>query len=71
MRRGRARSELAKPAQAAVGASSPRTLEMPPVTDPAIAVFDAYGTLFNAHSAVARLAERIGPDAERISELWR
>lgn len=41
------------------------------MTDPAIAVFDAYGTLFNVHSAVARLAERIGPDAERISELWR
>ncbi len=38
---------------------------------PEIAVFDAYGTLFDVHSAVARLADRMGPDAERISELWR
>ena len=70
MRRGRARSELAETAHATVDASL-CILEMPPVTDPAIAVFDAYGTLFNVHSAVARLADRMGPDAERISELWR
>lgn len=38
---------------------------------PEIAVFDAYGTLFNVHSAVAKLADRIGPDAEHVSELWR
>lgn len=37
----------------------------------AVYVFDAYGTLFDVHSAVSRLRERIGPDAERISELWR
>jgi len=40
-------------------------------TPPTIAVFDAYGTLFDVHSAVARLAETVGPDAARISELWR
>lgn len=34
-------------------------------------VFDAYGTLFDVHSAVARLGERIGPDADRLSTLWR
>jgi 2-haloacid dehalogenase len=34
-------------------------------------VFDAYGTLFDVHSAVARLAGRIGPDASGFSELWR
>lgn len=34
-------------------------------------VFDAYGTLFDTHSAVRRLAGRIGPDAERISAVWR
>jgi len=34
-------------------------------------VFDAYGTLFDVHSAVARLADRVGPDAPRLSELWR
>lgn len=41
------------------------------MTDTPVAVFDAYGTLFNVHSAVARLAGRVGPDAERMSELWR
>ena len=34
-------------------------------------VFDAYGTLFDVHSAVARIADRIGPDAAHFSELWR
>lgn len=34
-------------------------------------VFDAYGTLFDVHSAVARLAGRIGADAGRLSALWR
>ncbi len=37
----------------------------------AVYVFDAYGTLFDVHSAVARLRDRLGPDAERLSELWR
>jgi len=34
-------------------------------------VFDAYGTLFDVHSAVARHAETIGPDAPKVSALWR
>jgi 2-haloacid dehalogenase len=34
-------------------------------------IFDAYGTLFDVHSAVAQLADRMGPDAEQLSELWR
>jgi 2-haloacid dehalogenase len=34
-------------------------------------VFDAYGTIFDVHSAVARHADRIGPDAARLSEIWR
>jgi 2-haloacid dehalogenase len=34
-------------------------------------VFDAYGTLFDVHSAVSRLAARIGPEASAFSELWR
>jgi 2-haloacid dehalogenase len=34
-------------------------------------VFDAYGTLFDVHSAVARHAEAVGPEASRLSELWR
>lgn len=34
-------------------------------------VFDAYGTLFDVHSAVARHASRIGPAADQVSALWR
>ena len=34
-------------------------------------VFDAYGTLFDVHSAVARLRDRVGPQADRLSDLWR
>jgi 2-haloacid dehalogenase len=41
------------------------------VSERALYVFDAYGTLFDVHSAVARLRERVGPNAERLSELWR
>ncbi|HEX3708389.1 MAG TPA: HAD-IA family hydrolase, partial [Pseudolabrys sp.] len=36
-----------------------------------IFVFDAYGTLFNVHAAIARFAGEAGPDAERMSEIWR
>jgi len=34
-------------------------------------VFDAYGTLFDVHSAVARYRDAAGPEADRFSELWR
>ena len=34
-------------------------------------VFDAYGTLFDVHSAVARHAGAIGPNTARLSEIWR
>jgi 2-haloacid dehalogenase len=34
-------------------------------------VFDAYGTLFDVHSAVRRHADACGADAEAISALWR
>ncbi|MBH0237088.1 haloacid dehalogenase type II [Methylobrevis albus] len=34
-------------------------------------VFDAYGTLFDVHSAVRRHAAALGPDAQRLSEIWR
>jgi 2-haloacid dehalogenase len=36
-----------------------------------IFVFDAYGTLFNVHAAIARFREQAGPDADRMSEIWR
>ena len=34
-------------------------------------VFDAYGTLLDVHGAMARHAERLPPDWERISAEWR
>jgi 2-haloacid dehalogenase len=34
-------------------------------------VFDAYGTLFNVHSAVARHAKSLGKGAAEISNVWR
>src|SRR6187402_623925 len=34
-------------------------------------VFDAYGTLFNVHAAIARHCDAAGPEAERFSEIWR
>lgn len=34
-------------------------------------IFDAYGTLFDVHAAIARHRDRVGPDADRISEVWR
>ena len=34
-------------------------------------VFDAYGTLFDVHAAIARHRAAAGPDAERFSEIWR
>ena len=34
-------------------------------------VFDAYGTLFDVHSAAAKLSDRIGENSEALSNLWR
>jgi 2-haloacid dehalogenase len=34
-------------------------------------VFDAYGTLFDVHGPVRKLAAEIGPKADDISRLWR
>ena len=36
-----------------------------------LCVFDAYGTLFDFNSAVARHRAAIGPEADALSELWR
>ena len=36
-----------------------------------IFVFDAYGTLFDVHAAIARHRAATGPDADRLSEIWR
>lgn len=34
-------------------------------------VFDAYGTLLNVHAAIGRHRDACGPDADRLSDLWR
>jgi len=34
-------------------------------------VFDAYGTLFDVHAAIARHRAEAGPEADRFSEIWR
>ena len=36
-----------------------------------IYVFDAYGTLFDVHSAARRHASEIGPQSQHFSEIWR
>jgi 2-haloacid dehalogenase len=38
---------------------------------PPVFVFDAYGTLFDVHAAIGRYRAQVGPDADRMSELWR
>ena len=34
-------------------------------------VFDAYGTLFNVHSAVGQYRKRVGDQADQVSATWR
>jgi len=34
-------------------------------------VFDAYGTLFDVHAAIARHRDAAGPESDRFSEIWR
>lgn len=34
-------------------------------------VFDAYGTLFDVHSAIGRHRQRLGGAADQVSNLWR
>lgn len=36
-----------------------------------VCVFDAYGTLFDVHSAVRRAGSSLGPRASAVSALWR
>jgi 2-haloacid dehalogenase len=40
-------------------------------TTMAIFVFDAYGTLFDVHAAIARFRDKAGPHADRMSDIWR
>jgi 2-haloacid dehalogenase len=41
------------------------------MTGTSVYVFDAYGTLFDVHAAIARHRAAAGPDADRFSEIWR
>ena len=34
-------------------------------------VFDAYGTLFDVHSAAARMKDELGDKADALSDMWR
>ncbi|HEY4140495.1 MAG TPA: haloacid dehalogenase type II [Pseudolabrys sp.] len=36
-----------------------------------IFVFDAYGTLLDVHAAIARYRDEAGPEADRLSDIWR
>lgn len=36
-----------------------------------IFVFDAYGTLFDVHAAIAKFQAQSGPDGARMSDIWR
>ena len=40
-------------------------------TDVKACVFDAYGTLFDVHSAVGHHRERLGEHADAVSQVWR
>ena len=41
------------------------------MNEASVYVFDAYGTLFDVHAAIARHRAAAGPDADRFSEIWR
>lgn len=43
----------------------------PELTGIELCVFDAYGTLYDFNSAVARHRDAIGPKADALSEMWR
>ena len=42
-----------------------------PITGIELCVFDAYGTLYDFNSAVARHRAVVGPRADALSEMWR
>jgi 2-haloacid dehalogenase len=42
-----------------------------PMTGIELCVFDAYGTLYDFNSAVARHRAAVGPKADALSEMWR
>ncbi len=59
------------PLVAASGKLNPMTNSALPPDRTKAVIFDAYGTLFDIHSAVGRHMVQVGPDAARFSEVWR
>ena len=45
--------------------------EKPTIIGIQACVFDAYGTLFDVHSAVGKHRERLGDIADQVSSVWR
>jgi len=45
--------------------------QMSPLQDIHACIFDAYGTLFDFNSPMQRRRKKIGPEADRLSQLWR
>jgi 2-haloacid dehalogenase len=45
--------------------------EKPKISGIQACVFDAYGTLFDVHSAVGKHRERLGNIADQVSSVWR
>ena len=45
--------------------------EQPKISGIKACVFDAYGTLFDVHSAVGKHRERLGEIADQVSAVWR
>ena len=45
--------------------------DQPKITGIKACVFDAYGTLFDVHSAVGNHRERLGDVADNVSVVWR
>lgn len=43
----------------------------PPISGVKACVFDAYGTMFDVHSATAKAARAMGGKADAVSRLWR
>ena len=46
-------------------------MSQPAFADIGACVFDAYGTLFDVHSAVGRGGAALGGKADKVSALWR
>jgi 2-haloacid dehalogenase len=45
--------------------------DKPKISDIRACVFDAYGTLFDVHSAVGKHRQRLGDIADQVSSVWR